>query len=188
MKASSYKINSQLNSAIKLISIFAVLLSLSGCLLTSPYWNQEFSSHTAQIPLQAWTTDSSEDITFECSPAYHGGLYPYWGPVWSEVITITPELPGALDPAGSRIYSAAYKNVLPSNCWRRDPANNIWYAAIRAVQDGDEYSTFDKVGLECLGRENGKAASWFGWLSKSCTKTYSNSSNNIPFVIFRAPS
>lgn len=187
MEASTSRSTQALISSIKRLSIVAVLISLSGCLLTSPYWNQEFTSHTNQIPLQAWTTDSSEDITFECSPAYHGGLYPYWGPVWSPIITISPELPGALAPNGGRIYSAAYKNVLPANCWRHDPANDIWYAAIRAVQDGDAYSTFDITGLECLGRENGKAASWLGWFSKSCTKTYSNSSNAIPYVIFRAP-
>ncbi len=176
------------SSSLKLIGACFAILSLSGCLLTSPYWNQEFSSHTNQIPLQAWTTDTSHSVTFECSPAYHGGLYPYWGPTWSTVTTVSPDLPGVLDSAGSRVYSAAYKGVLPESCWRQDPGNNIWYAAIRAVQDGDEFSTFDKVGLECLGRENGKAASWFGWIGDGCTKTYSNSNNNIPYVIFRAQS
>ncbi len=183
-----HKLLPKVKTAIKLLGVGIAMLSLSGCLLTSPYWNQEFSSHTNQIPLQAWTTSSTQAVTFECSPAYHGGLYPYWGPTWSAVTTVSPDLPGALDNAGSRIYSVSYKAVLPGSCWRQDPGNGIWYAAIRAVQNGNEYNTFDITGLECLGRENGKAASWFGWIGDGCTKTYSNSNNNIPYVIFRAQS
>ncbi len=178
----------KLKTSLKLFAVGAVMLSLSGCLLTSPYWNQEFTSHTNQIPLQAWTTKSGDAVTFECAQAYHGGLYPYWGPTWNTVTTVNPDLPGALDNQGSRIYSVSYKGVLPASCWRQDPANGVWYSAIRAVQDGSEYNTFDLTGLECLGRENGKAASWFGWIGDGCTKTYSNSNNNIPYVIFRAQS
>lgn len=166
-----------------------VLTSLSGCLITSPYWNQEFSSHTGQIPLQAWTTVSNKTVTFECSQAYHGGLYPPFSPpTWNTVINVSPDQPGVLDPNGARIYSAAHKGVLPASCWYQDPGNSLWYAAVRAVQDGSEFKTVDKVGLECVGEENGKAASWFGWFGKGCSKTYSGSSTEIPFVIFRATS
>ncbi len=31
---------------IKLALVGSILGGLSGCLITSPYWNQEFSSHT----------------------------------------------------------------------------------------------------------------------------------------------
>ena len=172
----------------KLAAAAGLLFSLSGCLLTSPYWNQVFDSHTDSVPMQAWTTDSGSTITFQCAQASHGGLYPYWGPTWHHVANVNPALPGSVDSFGTRIYSAARNHPLPNNCWRQDPANGVWYAAVRALQDGDEYNTFDISGLECLGRENGAAASWLGWLGDGCTKTYSNSNNNIPYVIFRANS
>lgn len=174
--------------ALKVTVAAGVLFGLSGCLLTTPYWNQVFNSHNDQIPIQAWTTNSSDAVTFECSQAFHGGLYPYWGPTWHHVATVNPDLPGSLDTYGARVYSASWKAQLPSQCWRQDPGNGIWYAAVRALQDGDEYSTFDLSGLECLGRENGAAGSWVGWIGDGCTKTYSNSNNDIPFVIFRADS
>lgn len=80
--------------------------------------------------------------------------------------------------------------VLPANCWRHDPANNIWYSALRATRvdsPNDKFQTVDILGLECVGRENGKAASWVKWLSKGCAKTYANPTTLIRYVIFRAP-
>lgn len=176
-------------SFFRVLVLFVGISALSGCLLTSPFWNQEFTSHTSNVPLQAWTTKKNEVIQFECSKAYHGGLYPVFGPEsWVLVSSVMPEQVASLDPKRGKIYSASRDAALPAACWRRDPGNNIWYAAIRAKQGGNTYSTFDNSGLECLGKEDGKAASWFGWIGKSCTKTYSNSSSNIPYVIFRAQS
>jgi hypothetical protein len=173
----------------KLSVVFAAASALSGCLLTSPFWNQEFADHTAAIPLQAWTTKKNESITFECSQAAHWGLTPFGGPyTWTHVATVMPEQAASLDPKRGKIYSAARDASLPSACWQYDSVYNKWYTAIRAKQGGTIYSTFDNAGLECLGREDGKAASWFGWIGKNCTKTYSNSSSNIPYVVFRAES
>ena len=89
------------------------------------------------------------------------------------------------------IYSAGIKTALPASCWRQDPANSVWYSAVRATQGSGssitEYKTFNKTGLECLGREIGKATSWVGWIGKGCEATYSGSTTAIPYVIFRAP-
>lgn len=175
-----------LRPLLKLAVLGGVLSSLSGCLITSPYWNQQFSSHTGQIPLQAWTTSTSAPIVFECATAFHGGLYPAFStPTWHHVASVTPDSPGVLDPAGNRIYSAARLGTLPSQCWHQD-SNNLWYSAIRATRNGSEFMTVDADGLECVGQENGDAASWFGWLGQGCHMTYSNTGNSVPYVIFRA--
>ena len=164
---------------------------LSGCLLTSPTWNQSFASHTDHIPLTAWTVSSSTAVAFECSPAYHGGLYPpFETPTWTSVASVMPS-GGALDSHGLKAYVASGSYVLPSACWRQDPGNNVWYAAVRAKQAGsgspaDGFYTVDAAGLACVGDWVGSSASWVGWLGHGCQETYSASTTPIPFVIIHA--
>ncbi|MCR6651749.1 MAG: hypothetical protein NVV73_09800 [Cellvibrionaceae bacterium] len=170
------------------VAAIAAMPALSGCLLTSPFWNQQFSSHTTAIPMQSFTTSNASPVKFECSKAGHYGLYPYDGPAtWVTVANVSPSTSASYDPLGNVIYSAGLKTALPASCWRQDPANSIWYTAIRASQtisgSTTQYKTFTKAGLECLGREIGKATSWFGWAGKNCTATYSGSTTEIPFVI-----
>lgn len=173
--------------------IAAATLSLSGCFLSSPYWNQAFDSHTDKIPMQAWATDKNFTVKFQCAQAGHGGLYPFGGtPTWHLVANVAVADTAIFDPSGAMVYTAGLSKTLPSACWRQDPANGIWYAAVRAshpTSDGPYfYYTVDKAGLECAGRENGKAASWYGWYAQTCYKTYSNSSTHVPYVIIRADS
>lgn len=171
------------------MGVLMLLPALSGCLLTSPFWNQEFSTHTEAIPLQAFATSTANPVKFECAKAAHFGLYPSADTAsWVTVANVPPSTSGSYDPLGNRIYSAGIKTALPTSCWRQDPANSIWYAAIRATQlttsgSTTQYQTFNKSGLECLGREIGKATSWVGWISKNCVATYSGSSTSIPYVI-----
>lgn len=184
--------NAFLRFAPKALGAAIISASLSGCLLTSPYWNQVFSDHTKPIPMQAWTTDKTKQIKFECAQSFHGGLYPSAGSAsWVLVANVGPQSQPLLDSFGSKIYGASKFAPLPAACWRKDPGNDQWYAAVRATQGSGasavSYSTFDKAGLACLGQQNGQATSWFGWITKDCTKTYSGSSNDIPYVIFRAP-
>ncbi len=164
---------------------------LSGCLLTSPYWNQVFDNHTDSVPMQAWTTIQGGTVKFECAQAGHGGLYPFGAPVWQTVANVSAANSPSYDPSGAAVYSAGISQPLPAACWRQDPANSQWYAAVRASHQNNgnttTYYTLDKVGLACMGEENGKAESWFGWLSAGCYLTYSNSSTPLPYVIIRAP-
>lgn len=183
---------------LKLTIVSAAVSLLSGCLITSPFWNQEFNNHNQAIPIQAWTTHTGHSLKVECSQAFHGGLYPWGSPSWSYVTTLNAQLPGALDSDGTRAYSVGTNMVLPSNCWRAEntSAGLRYYAAIRVIQvqpkifsagtQNVTFKTFDKTGLECLGRENGKDASWYGHAGQGCTKTYSESSTEIPYVIFKA--
>lgn len=144
----------------------AIVVMLNGCLLTSPYWNQQFRDHTKAIPLQAFTTNKSVPVKFECAKAYHGGLYPSAASAnWVVVAKVNPQSQALWDPT----------------------RNSRWYAAVRATQNpviGTEqnyFHTFDKAGLECLGKEDGKATSRFGWFSASCQ-------SGAQYTIFRATS
>lgn len=184
---------SPLGVAFKFTAGAAAVMSLTGCLLTSPFWNQEFSDHTKPVPLQAFTTDKSKPVKFECAKAFHGGLYPSEGSAsWVLVSDVSPQSEPLLDSFGAKVYGASKSTALPAACWRQDPGNNMWYAAVRATQGAGaslvKYKTFSKAGLECLGHETGKGTSWFGYMGKGCTQTYSGSSTEIPYVIFRATS
>ncbi len=174
---------------VKLFGLAMALLTLSGC-MTSPYWNQEFEDRTGLIPLQSFTTDKTKVVKFECAKAFHGGLYPDEGSAeWVLIDTVMPSQQSLKDSFGSKIYGAGIKRVLPDSCWRQDGSNSVWYSSVRATQGSGSnlrnFSTFDRDGLECLGRENGKATRYSGYIGKGCVKTYFESTEPIPYVIFR---
>lgn len=179
------------NGVLRTIIATTSVSLLSGCLLTSPYWNQVFDSHTDSIPMQAWTTIQGGTVKFECAQAGHGGLYPFGSPVWHTVANVSASNSPSYDPSGTAVYSAGLSQPLPATCWRQDPANSQWYSAVRASHQNSGNTTFyytlDKAGLECMGEENGKAESWFGWLGAGCYLTYSNSNTYLPYVIIRSP-
>ncbi|HET8708126.1 MAG TPA: hypothetical protein VFM46_17605 [Pseudomonadales bacterium] len=173
------------------LAVVASIYSLSGCLLTSPYWNQSFATHTTAIPIQAQVANNSVPVRIECATAFHGGLYPaFETPVWNFVTSISPQSTPTYAPNDQPVYGAGVKMVLPESCWHQDDGNGIYYTAIRATQGSGanrvEFKTFDSSGLECLGREVGKAASWFGWMGKGCTARYTGTSTDIPYVIIYA--
>lgn len=174
-------------------SLSAIALAgLSGCLLTSPYWNQEFEDRTDLIPLQAWTNDKDKDIVFECTKAFHGGLYPSAGTAdWVHIVTSTPQEQSLKDSFGNKVYGSGKKRVLPESCWRQEPGNGLWYSAVRARPEGssaeDAFNVFNKTGLKCLGEETGAAASWYGWLNKGC-ELANSAGDKATYVIFRAKS
>ncbi len=168
----------------------AVAVTLGGCVFDSPYWAQTFATTTASIPIQTWTTDKTRTVKIECSKSYHGGLYPFGGPeVWTLVTNITPSTNASYDPMSGVIYSAGKSMVLPAACWNADNAYSppLYMTSLRATQltssgGTQTYFVFDPAGLECLGRENGKAKSWFGWISANCAMTYSGSTTQLPYV------
>ena len=134
---------------------------LSGCLLDSPYWNQEFDDHTAAIPIQTFTSIKSSPVKIQCAQAYHGGLYPSEASAtWLLVDNLNVQSQALLDPLGGKMYGAGKMKVLPSNCWRFDPANSIWYTGLRATQVNnlrhDQVHHVHKSGLECLGKKSAR--------------------------------
>jgi len=175
---------------LRLIGLAAAsIVGLSGCLLTSPFWNQEFADHTKPVPMQAYTGTKNKNVRFQCAKAYHGGLYPSSGSAtWTQVASVKPQQQPLFDSNGARVHGASKKKVLPPSCWRFDPSNSIWYAAVRATQgekvlgtQQNRFHTFTKPGLQCLGKEVGKGRNWLGWLNKGCV-------SGAQYAIFRAVS
>lgn len=168
----------------RLAQIILISTALSGCLLMSPFWGQTYASKSTPVKLQAWTTSSSPAIVFECSPAYHGGLYPFGGPhVWTHLATVTPIGP-MYDSTGVEAFSASRSRVVPGVCWHYEESGDRYMAAIRARNSGSssEFKVFDEEGIACLGQEVGDAGSWVGWIGKGCTLTYNGSTTEIPYV------
>lgn len=160
---------------------------LSGCLLTSPFWFQEFNNRTDPIPIQSWTMNKDVPVTIECSKATHGGLYPTFSSGnWSSIASLTPQTPGILAPIGRKIYSAGREIVIPESCWELARSFNYYYTAIRAKQGNGTFANFTNEGLECLGRWNGKLAHWLGWSGKGCIKTIPGTSDSSPYILIKA--
>ena len=167
----------------------AMTLGLSGCLI-SPYYAQTFTSKSNNIPITLFTFDKDHPVTIECARASaHGG--PFDGDSsYQPVTTIMPASQGMRDANGATVYSASTQQVLPASCWRYYdyPDNFDYITVLRVKQNGSDSNiyTFDKAGLECLGKWNGQAASWTGWLSHSCNKKYLGTTNPIRTVFIRA--
>lgn len=167
----------------------ALSTSLSGCLLTSPFWNQVFASHTDQVPLQAYTTNKTLKVKFECAKAYHGGLYPDSASVtWTQVGNVMPGGRAMYDSFGLAAYTASKKMVLPASCWRQDTGNGKWYSSIRATQTNGanvtQYNVFDQAGLACLGEKTGAQRRWLAGIGCQLK----SGGSNFTYVIFRADS
>ncbi|MEO1337689.1 MAG: hypothetical protein AAFV29_18745 [Myxococcota bacterium] len=105
------------------------------------------------------------------------------------VTTLWPDSHQHYDSFGSVMYSASTKVALPSECWDYFGSYGFWQANIRISQvvSGQRrmFTSFDANGLECLGRENGKAQSWTGYLNQGCEKTYLGSTTKIPYLVLR---
>ena len=116
-----------------------VVFSLTGCYLTSPYWGQSFDDRTGSIDFQAWTTDNSKAVSFQCAKATHYGLYGS-SPVWTAFASVSPAGPGSFDTNPNsdghnmRVYSVARRTAVPSSCWHYDGVYDKWVTAIRAKQ------------------------------------------------------
>ncbi len=167
----------------------ALLLGLSGC-ITSPFYGQQMNSRFDQVPFTFWTFNKTNSVTVECAKASaHGGPYNGNGS-YQPVATVWPTSKGQLDANGLEVFDASKKLDIPSACWRAYAlgGGTNWITVLRVKQDGsdDGVYTFDKAGLECLGKWNGKSASWTAWLSRSCNKKYSNTGGDIRTVFLKS--
>ncbi len=171
------------------VIISIICLGLSGC-ITSPFYGQKFSSKSDEIPFTVWTFDKTQPVTIECAKASaHGGVYSL-SPAFHNVATIFPDNQGMFDANGLKVYAASTKKVLPAACWRNYdfPGPHDYITVIRVLQNGSDSSiyTFDKPGLECLGKWIGNGASWVSWLSHSCNKKYLGTDDPIRTVFLKA--
>jgi hypothetical protein len=179
----------RVHAKLSVVIISIVCLGLTGC-LTSPFYSQKFSSRSDEIPFTVWTFDKTKPITIECAKALANGN-PFNGPSsYQHVTTILPDNQGMLDANGLKVYVASTKKVLPASCWRyfNFPDQHDYITVIRVLQDGSDTGiyTFDKPGLECLGKWNGKGANWLGWFGHNCNKKYINTGGDIRTVFLKA--
>lgn len=169
------------------------LLSIAGlpaCSITSPYWDYVPASTSTPIPFQVFSI-SNANLQVECANDTNAHGNPANGEasyIWASNLTASSE--PSLDSLGNRLYSFSKNVTLPSACWEYFSDWDFWQANVRVVyvnSDGTKvpYSSYDRLGLECLGREVGKAASWFGAVNKGCEKRYLNSTDVIPYIVMR---
>jgi hypothetical protein len=157
--------------------------------VTSPHWDYVPESTAAPIPFQAWAVSNANPVKIECAndTSAHGG--PAAGEAsYILVANVTPSSTASLDPSGGTVYSASTTQALPAACWKYFSDYDFWQANVRLSQvvDGTKviFSSFDKPGLECLGKEVGKARSWLGFFDK-CEKRYLGSDDKIPYIVLR---
>ena len=153
------------------------LTTLSACLITSPYYDQTFSSRSDAIPFTVYTADGNTPITIECAQA-NAHRHRLSSRPYQEVATVQPATQGILDPSAGKIYSASTALVLPTECYRNYPQfsddDYDWITVVRVSQEGSGMLTFDQAGLACLGEWVGKERNWFSWLNYNCNKRYSS--------------
>lgn len=177
------------------ITVSLLIIALQSCLLTSPFHGQEFPQKTSNIPIQAWTSMKNQSVKLECAQSGRFGPAPLGGSIdWQFVKNIAVGQTPAIDPKRFKIFSASSDTALPDSCWRtvNTSAGLRHYTALRTTQTNYlgkpvyEYMSFTAAGLECLGREVGKAQSWTGWSGNGCVNNYSGSSTPVPFVVIVA--
>ena len=169
---------------------------LPGCAVTSPYWGYVPASTEAAIPVQAWTAYTDNPVVVECATATsaHG-----WPTPDESAYIVAANLPVASadirDSDGNVMHSASGNVTMPSSCWDYFGDYDFWQLNLRVSQlqpntsgDGTTkriFSSFDLDGLECLGRENGAAASVYGFVGQGCEKTYLGETTQIPYIVLR---
>jgi hypothetical protein len=169
---------------VSMSSVFA-----GGCAISSPHWDYVPESISAPIPFQAWATSSANPVVLECANDTSAHGWPTAGDAsYVHVTNLSLSSAPSLDPAGSAVYSASAKVALPAQCWKYFGDYDFWQANVRIWQlnNGSKtmFTSFDEPGLECLGREIGKARSWLGFFDK-CEKRYLNSDDKIPYIVLR---
>jgi hypothetical protein len=169
--------------------------ALSACSVTSPHWGYVPESTEAAIPVQAWTAYTANPVVVECATATggHGNPSPDES---AYIVAASLPVPAAetLDSEGNVLHSVSSNVTIPSQCWDYFDSYDFWQLNLRVSQivpalGGGTmkriFSSFDIDGLECLGRENGAAASFYGFVDKGCEKTYLGETEQIPYIVLR---
>jgi hypothetical protein len=183
-----------LYNPIKALVSFLTVLLLAGCYTTSPYFGQQFAHTTTSIPIQAWTFYNTNPVKVECVKASAHG-WPLSGATYTTIANLTPGAP-LLDTGGSKVYPAGGTVTIPFSCWNSygysgsDYITNVRITQVQPKLFGGgttlvQFDVFDKTGLECLGRETGKAAVWTGAIGKGCEKKFT-SGESIKYLVLYA--
>jgi hypothetical protein len=169
--------------------------ALQACAATSPHWGYVPASTEAAIPVQAWTSHTTNPVVVECATATsaHGSPSP-----GESAYIVAANLPVAaanvLDSEGNVLHSASASVTMPSQCWDYFGDYDFWQLNLRVSQIQPApgggttkriFSSFDTAGLECLGSTIGAAASFYGFVGQGCEKTYLGEDEQIPYIVLR---
>lgn len=169
--------------------------ALQACAATSPHWGYVPASTEAAIPVQAWTSHTTNPVVVECATATsaHGSPSP-----GESAYIVAANVPVAaanvLDSEGNVLHSASASVTMPSQCWDYFGDYDFWQLNLRVSQIQPApgggttkriFSSFDTVGLECLGSTIGAAASFYGFVGQGCEKTYLGEDEQIPYIVLR---
>jgi len=166
---------------VKRVSLtLALVFTLSGCLLISPYHGKVLTSRTASIPFQSWTTNKSTPLRVECMRTNRFGPdTTSYGP-WHEISTIPVSISASRDLKGGIMYSASKEITLPDSCWYRNGSNGWYYTSLRILQENGnsgndaQFHTVDRDGIRCVAESVADKGSWIAWVSDSCFFSYPN--------------
>jgi hypothetical protein len=176
----------------------AVLLAgvaLQACAVTSPHWGYVPASTEAAIPVQAWTSYTTNPVVVECASATNAHGSPSPGESAYILAATLPVAAGdILDSEGNVLHSASANVSMPSQCWDYFGDYDFWQLNLRVSQlqpapgGGTTkriFSSFDNVGLDCLGSSIGAASSFYGFVGQGCEKTYLGEEEQIPYIVLR---
>lgn len=170
-------------------------VALQACAVTSPHWDYVPASTTAAIPVQAWTSYTTNPVVVECATATsaHGSPSP-----GESAYIVAATLPVAaadiLDSEGNVLHSASANVTMPGQCWDYFGDYDFWQLNLRVSQVQPApgggttkriFSSFDNAGLECLGSNIGAPASFYGFVGQGCEKTYLGEDEQIPYIVLR---
>lgn len=175
-------------------TLLAALLSLSGCLLTTPHHGTVLPSRTEAVPFQAWTTKSGNALRVQCMPTNRFGPdISSHGP-WSLIGRLPVSGKASRDSNGARMHSASASLSLPESCWYLNRANGWYYTSVRVRQSNylseANYSFYNLVKQgerddpACVGEAVGRTGNWSAWLSTSCYHRYS-SGKPVRWIVMR---
>ena len=178
------------------ITVVLAAGALPGCAVTSPYWGYVPASTEAAIPVQAWTAHTDNPVVVECATATtaHGSPSPGES-AYVVAANLSVASADIRDSEGNVMHSTSGNVTMPSSCWDYFGDYDFWQLNLRVSQVQPNangtgttkriFSSFDLDGLECLGRENGAAASFHGFVGQGCEKTYLGETTQIPYIVLR---
>jgi hypothetical protein len=176
-------------------AVLLAVVALPGCAVTSPHWGYVPASTEAAIPVQAWTSYTTNPVVVECASATNAHGSPSPGESAYIVAANLPVAAGnVLDSEGNVLHSASANVSMPSQCWDYFGDYDFWQLNLRVSQIQPApgggttkriFSSFDNVGLDCLGSSIGAASSFYGFVGQGCEKTYLGEDEQIPYIVLR---
>lgn len=177
-------------------TIASICLSLlPACTVVSPYWGYVPDSTSAPIPFTAYTPQTTSPVVVECATDTTAHGSPTNGEAsYTLAASISVSTYAQRDTTGATMNVASQNVTLPASCWKYFGDYDFWQANVRVSQVQTAptggttkriFTNHDLAGLTCLGRENGAAGTWLGFVGKGCEHKFLGSENVTPYIVMR---